>query len=674
MVDTQNRLRTIQALGEEEHDKALTLERENLRLHDTETKLHKLQVRMPAIEHYLKLVPTLAKYVSSSYYVTMLLTYDRQNDQMRQQLMSLGITVPLSESLAYDKDPYPFDENDDVSMDYSDLPTRSPRQVISSHTAGRSPCTGYSEKEAMSHNLQSRPLKRQRVDSPLPEKNIHAPPPLSRDVASPLRSRDMMPPPTSRDMMPPPKKPLSRMKSMKKLFPTIRKKLSHGRYSSTSNGNRISEGGDVQMYDDKHCGRVERPSEHETSYNHSNERSPTRFKNRDESPYMTGALPVGHAPRLTDSPLPQLRSSVGHQSEQGDFKFRVPSPIKQLDSQQHGLPTERSYIRLMDGLSHDARLELGLQDPRSSAFRPDQRLQQHRQTKDTDGSPSRSLQTDGRNRWGSGHALLRQSPKGAAYDHPDPLRSNPTNYIMAPRNEPSMAPITPVPRRFQQPAPSGDSVVSPFFESDSRNARRYPRARDAERESSSIRSTNSQYQRSRATPIQVDWHEPRSLNGLSFFNSPRNMEYEPIEYRHESPLYSVPPQQQYPVYHSRYLNSRGFITRSDIQQSPYGNDSAYGSSLERPSYSRQARGPGQHTVPSIPFNRPSHSRAAPLPSAMPSTVSTKRSPIRTSRSQWNTLASTGVRSSRQMESTPSNSFMTPSRIIFDSSGRRSTRR
>ncbi|KAF2788106.1 hypothetical protein K505DRAFT_411065 [Melanomma pulvis-pyrius CBS 109.77] len=640
LAKTQDRLRSTQTLGEEEHNKVLVLEQENQRLRTAEAELQKFKGRMPAIEHYLKLVPKMAE----------------QNGQMRQQLTTLGFQVS-SEPMAYDNDPYPFDANDDVIMDYSDQPTGSPNQAMSSRTAGRSATTGGSGGAVAPPDLQARPLKRQRIDSPLPESNIHAPPPRSRD------------------MMPPPKKSMSRMKSMKKLLPTIRKKLSTGRASQALKDDRISEG-DVEMYEHGHWD--DQPVEYSNGNGLSYGQPPIRHSIQEEIPYMTGALPVVNQPRLTDSPIPQLRPRVEAQGEQTGFIRRVPSPVKQAANNPRALPTEPSYIRLMDGLSRDTEMELGLQDPRHSASSDNQPRYQNRQTYDTHQTPNRHHATEGSKRWSFGHAFLHQSPNGAsspAYQHPDPLRSNPTgNGMSQPRNEPVMTPITPAPQRHQQPAPCGESVVSPFFNRSSRNSHALSRAGVAERQSSSLHSDAYQYQRPRAKATQADWHEPRSLNGLSFFNSPRNTRNEPIRHRPGSLNPRILPQ-QYQTYQSRNLNSEGFITRPDTQRSSFLNHSAYGSALDRPSYSRRSREFSQHSISFPSFSRPSQSRAAPLPSSMPSIVSRPRSPARSSRSQWNHLACAGVRSSRTSEShIPGNAFMTPSRNIFSSAGRRSVRR
>lgn len=573
---------------------------------------------------------------------------------MRQQLVKLGYEV-RSEPLSYDYELNSPHENEDVAMDFTNQPVRSPNRGISSRTAGRSAYTGNSGEDVLSPDLQPRPLKRQRVDSPLLQNNIHAPPPRSRNV------------------MPPPKKPLSRMKSVKNLFPVVRKKLSHGRSSPALNGDPVPEP-DIQMYGSRHWDAVNQPVERSNKHN-----SWKRHGIREETPYMSGALPVNHPSRPTEPPLPQLCSSKRAHGEQADFTFPMFSPVKQPANQPYGLPTERSYIRLMDGLSRDPRLELGLQDPRDSAASPQRPSLQNQQMHNTHRSSVSRHQTEEAKRWSFGHAFLHQSPQGApssAYQHPDPLRSNPIDIDpRQPHNESLMETTTPAPQRFQQPAPRGESVVSPFFKISSRNSQAFSRAGVAERENSLLHSDVYQYQRPKPIAGQADWCEPRSLNGLSFFDSPRNMRNEPIAHRSEPSACKESTRQQYPPYQSRNLNSQGFIKKPETGHLSFLNDSAYGSSLGRPSYSRQMREPLPHSIPFPSFSRPANFRASLLPSSMPSIVPSRRSPICTSQSQWNRLASTGLRSSQNSPShIQGNTFRSPSRNVFTNSGRRSVRR
>jgi hypothetical protein len=473
--------------------------------------------------------------------------------------------------------------------------------------------------------------------------------------------------------MPPPKKPLSRIKSMKNLFPAIREKLSHGRLSPALNGDKTSET-DVQMYDNGYWDSVNRPVKHSNKDN-----SWKRHGIRWETPYMSGALPVNQPSRPTEYQLPQLRSHDEVHGEQADFTFRMSSPVKQPGVHANNLPTERSYIRLMDDLSRDTGLELGLQDPRKSASSIQQPSLQSRQMHNAHRSPVHQRETEEPKRWSFGHAFLHQSPQGApssAYQHPNPLRSNPID--MDPRQSHDgflMEASAPAPNQFQQSQPRGDSVVSPYFKSSSHNPQPFPRVGVAERGNSSIHSDVYPYRSPRPTAVQAGCHEPRSLNGLSFFDSPHNTANEPIAHQLEPLAYKAPPRQQYPTYQSRNLNPLGFIKRPKTRRSPFLDDSAYGSSLDHPSCSRQTQKSLQHSIPFPSLSRPSNTRAAPLPSSMPSIVSIHRSPVRTSHSQWRRLASTGVRSSRNASShIQNNTLVSPSNNVFTSSGRRRVRR
>jgi hypothetical protein len=163
--------------------------------------------------------------------------------------------------------------------------------------------------------------------------------------------------------------------------------------------------------------------------------------------------------------------------------------------------------------------------------------------------------------------------------------------------------------------------------------------------------------------------EPRSLNGLSFFDSPVNSRNEPIDYSHSRRAPGPTPPARY--HQSRRLGSREFIGRPEQGDSPYIRDSAYGSSQNRPTYSSQAPGYPQAAIPLSSFSRSSN--LGQIPSKMPSIIQA-RSPAYT-QPQWENLQRVGVRSSRNAYGSISGStFASAPREIFSSAGRRNVRR
>ncbi|KAF2872756.1 hypothetical protein BDV95DRAFT_543035 [Massariosphaeria phaeospora] len=419
LTETENELKRVQNVASEEHMKVMALEEENGRLRAMLPELQKyeaLKGRMPAIQHYLKLIPTIAE----------------QNDRMRERLASLGFQMAL-EPLAYHKQQFPIDENGEFIGDMPDASGEALQRTGSSHTMGRSGHASAEYAPSSSSPQMARPLKRQRMDSPLTGHNIHAAPP------------------SSRDLMPPPAKPPSRMRSFRKLIPSIRKKISSGRASPAPNLGRSYGDADVQMEGNTYWERAGPAAQSSSDY----DQHVTRGGYREETPYMSGALPNNQSPGVIGSPHLNLAPSASAHQGQGDFTFRSRSPIKFDAAEPNKLPVERSYIRLMDGLSHDNGLQLGLQDPRQSSPHQHPSLEQTRIT-ELPKSPSPEQDTDVSKRWDLGHAFLHQSPNGpsaTAYRHPDPLRSNPpSDHHSSPFRELTTNPVTPAAPRTQ-PAP-----------------------------------------------------------------------------------------------------------------------------------------------------------------------------------------------------------------------------
>jgi hypothetical protein len=561
---------------------------------------------------------------------------------MRSRLASLGFAMalePVPNLKGFDLDAL----NDDGGMNgnYHDTPGASMRKTSSSHTAGRSAHTSGNAKTAPSSPFMHRPLKRQRIDSPLP-KNMQV---------------EL---PTSRDAMPPPKKPLSRIRSVRKIFPTLRNKFSSGRSTQASDYNNRS-GDDLQMYE---YGQWE------------DERGSTaREDSHDGTPYMSGALPVEPPSQGSNPCASQLLSSGGIDNNGPDFKFRTTSPVKISKSssrQSSQLPTEPSYIRLMDGLSQDNGIELGLKDPRGQNLNTYQALEEYRQVIPY-GQDARSYREvnlkEHRPREQAPQYRSTRGPSLPAGSHCESAQTIRTNrYYDRTSQESTHHPVTPAPRRYQQPDHQIESVVSPYVERYDRNLSYFARPWIAETQDSSNHFAGYRLQKPRIVEPQTSWREPRGLNGLSFFDSPVISKDQPYRNSHEPQQTCRPPSIRH--YQSRNLNSSGFITRPDIGHSPFFRDSAYGSSRPQPTYPTQQHMYSKSAVPSPSFSRSSHSRTGHVPSTMPSTV-TGRSPVRT-QPQWEGLQRTGVRSSRHELS--KNPHAGPGRNLLSSVGRPSIRR
>jgi hypothetical protein len=561
------------------------------------------------------------------------------------RLTQLGFAMALEPVPNFNQiDPHVFDSNqaspEDIGQSCAKL-----RTTASSHTAGRSAhTTGRLGTESSSSFIQ-RPVKRQRLDSP-------------------LANNMQLDSPSSRGAMPPPPKPISRMQSVRKIGSNLRKKFSSDRYQSTAHD--ASEGnGDVRMYDN---GRWQ---------NTGTDRRAECNDICDETLYMSGALPVEQSPRAS---VPQKSQLLGPQDNRSDFTFRASSPVK-MDRQGNGhrsahLPTEPSYIRLMDGLSSDSGVELELRDPRKR-LNPDYRVDSDdRQVPYVYQNQDNLQGVDYEKRWNLGRPFMHQSPYGssASVDVREyaPSHHHTNGYTNRAHNVPALSPTTPILRRQQYPGRQIESVVSPFFRNGHNQAQVYPSPGRAEPQDSSIHSGDYQYQRSRTNHPQSGWAEPRSLNALSFFDSPVNSRNEPIEVDHRRRL-AESATTPLPRYQRRHLDSRGFITRPKTGRSPYTNDSAYGFSQTRTPYNRKAPIHSQAVIDVHSARQPPHSRIGHMPSTVPSIVTTR--PSDRAQPQWENLQRAGVRSSRNaFGSVAGSNHAARSRNVFPGAGRRIVRR
>ncbi|CAO2658497.1 Nn.00g062200.m01.CDS01 [Neocucurbitaria sp. VM-36] len=661
VAETQKKLASMQELASEEHAKVLTLQQENEQLRAKQdqcdamkAEMQRLQNLEQEVDHYRQLQVNprdletfIANKAAIRHYLKLVPMLIDQNDKMKRRLASLGFAMALEPVPNFKGlDPNTFDSDEAFPSDCSGGYSALPRKTASSHTAGRSAHTSGQALAAPSSPFTQRPFKRQRVDSPLPNKM----------QVDPLNSRDAMPPPP---------KPMSRMHSVRKMFPTLRKKLSHGR-SAPALDSDLQGNDDVQIHDKEYWQNADR-----------NRPSP-RNRGRSETPYMSGALPVETTARPASSRESPMLSTKGINRDTSDFTFRASSPIKMdISSKEHRpvqLPTEPSYIRLMDGLSHDSGIELGLKDPRQSPTRS-------YHDDDTDRQVMYSLQArqlseeQPLKRWGFGHPFLHQSPHGHSPSVNGRVKtpsSNQTNgFTSRAYNEPNLESFTPAPRRHQQPGHQIESVVSPFFKNSHRRAPGSPRTGFAEYQDSSNRSGASRSQRQKMNQVQAGWHEPRSLNGLSFFDSPVISRNEPIQ--HSYYQRNAEPITLSRNGHGRSFDPIGFNNEPEGEKALFVSNSVYESTRKRPSYSRPTPPSFRSAAPFSSSRRAPEPRTAQFPSAMQSTFST-RSPVR-NQPQWGYLQRVGVRSSRHtFDDSGGNTFDGPTGHLFSRASRHSVRR
>ena len=205
-----------------------------------------------------------------------------------------------------------------------------------------------------------------------------------------------------------------------------------------------------------------------------------------------------------------------------------------------------SYMGLLDNISETDRLNLSLQDPRQN--RPDEQIPEGsanslcaESMQDTPSSRKRlsfsapfRTSTTSRASVRSGEpASAAQSPAKSSASKFSFSRFNPATPVQssAPINftgtsEPAGSDITAVPSHPSR----RESVVSPFFRSSNTNPKRFKKTTRAEHENPSSRKL-------RGLDSVSDWRQPRSVNGLSFFDSPRNTQNQRIS---PAPQKSVP--------------------------------------------------------------------------------------------------------------------------------------
>lgn len=521
----------------------------------------------------------------------------RQNEKMRERLASLGFAMALEHIPNHSQiTSNHLDEVESIAGAYAE-DNRRFQESSSTHTAGRSAHNSRNGHIGTPFTSSDRPFKRQRVDSPLPD-----------DMQVDL--------PSSRDAMPPPPKPVSRIRSVRGLIPTLRKKFSNTRRSTKGHQNS-----DVQMHDQRHWRDA-------GSSRDDNVTSRLQHDGRSETPYMTGALPLG-------------AGSQRHHTGVSEFTFRASSPVK-MDVEQGNhkpvqLPKGPSCLNFMGGL--DNGFELGLRDPRQNASGSHSIDHTLGLSVTAPRSQRQTQEIDSQQRWGLGHAFPQQSPNGLL-KLASQESTSPNDHFSRAQYDQFVDNASPLP--IHQPVRQIESVVSPFFGSHHFEGPTVPQFRITETKTSSTRSGAYRSQgRPTSQQISANCCEPRSSNSLSFIDSPLDSNNEPIIHQGHHKSSQHKSNQSHKAYDTY---SYGFAQRPDTKRPPYIQDSAYGSSMHDTPRIPHRQEP-RSVLPFSSTRRASTSRVRQLPSAMPPVVSS-HSPIR-NQTHWETLQRAGVRSSRR---------------------------
>ncbi|KAH7389444.1 hypothetical protein DE146DRAFT_680299 [Phaeosphaeria sp. MPI-PUGE-AT-0046c] len=665
LVNAQKQLASQQDIVSQERSKTHAMQQETEKLKCVERKydgmkaeLERLQNVDHEVEQYRRLninPKDLETFKNNKaairYYLGLMPKLVEQNIKMKKRLASLGFAMalePIPNLREVDLDV--MDDDGGINVDHYGTSRTAVRNIRSSHTVGRSahnPFTGPSSP------FGQRPLKRQRVDSPLPNN---------------MQSEQ----PSSRDAMPPPQKPLSRMRSVRKIFPTLRKKFSSGRSTETS-GQDPSREEDVHMYESGHWRDKLQVS---GTGNHASMRQDDYASG---SHCTSGALPVVGSSQSPRQRGPKMLSSVGVENDGAGFTFRAPSPVKLNNKfselQPVRLPTEPSYIRLMDGLSRDTGFELGLKDPRENAPSTYHSTEEHRQVM-RNGQDFREYEEPGqREDWCRGLPFQHHSTRGPASTNGnrlEPQRELRTNYHHDRTYQNATQDLkTPASRRYPQSGQQIESVVSPYVEGICHNTPQFFNRRIAEPQHSSNRSTDSRFRRFPKVEPTTYWSEPKGLNSLSFFDSPVIPDSTAQQGNQERRQYNIAPPSQY--YQGRNLNSSGFITRPEAECSQFFRDSVYRSSTDRSTQFDYQSTPFNSAIAIPSFHRSQYSRTGCIPSDKPSIMSSR--PTMCTQPQWKALHQMGVRSSQQnFRGGTQNGFSSSARDIVSSAGRRNVRR
>lgn len=570
-----------------------------------------------------------------------------QNERMQQRLASLGFAMAL-EPLPRLKgvDPNTLDSDDLFSDKQADHTSRSIRQTTSSHTISKSAQNSVKGANIPSSPFKQRPLKRPRVEPTSPQARIGFP--------------------ASRDTMPPPPRPMSRLKSMRKALPALRKKfLPSNPIPPPSPVEYDSKMEDNAYTDTNACGR---------DYSRNCAALSAEFPT--QGPCMSGALPVERPFRFPDRQDSELLAKVGISDGRSDFTFRASSPVKTNVFKSIPLPTEPSYIRLMDGLSSDNGLELGLKDPRDNNPQTNDHHRNNEQVNMLSEHRRNPKELETRKRWNSEHPFLQQSPNvsltsindGMDASFPDiTATGNPHRAFDHPE-----AAVAHNIRRKQLSDRPVESVVSPFFDSNRQASPAYAISAFTEPQDSFNRSDAYRSHRRSMKESRKGWDERLSLNGLSFFEKPVHLNHSHVHstYRH--------PQNPTHVFSSKRSDthnfaSRGIFDRLKASHASSSNNGSYGFPVTQSVLNKKLFKPNTSNVRHTAVKGQSYNDVLRFSSKVPSIVTSQAMPR--SQSQWEPLHQAGVRSSQMAYNHVNrDGLISPNIFRYSNVGRRSVRR
>lgn len=524
---------------------------------------------------------------------------------MRARLSSLGFAMAL--------EPIPNLKKLDIHMIDDESNSPNHRTPASATTSRRT--TINNDDTEMTHMsgalnppedpVSTRPAKRQRVASleEMQEKSS-----------------------TDRELMPPPRQTLSRKLSVRKIIPTLRRKFNVR--TPRLSTDRSHEG---EMYSDN--------------------REPITPHDSDsvvEHRRVIGASDDASFPIASqNTPLQAFqdpKSSRVTNVTNSNFTFRSPSAnaIQSDYRSQARLPQERSYLRLMDGLSYNDGIELGLQDPRQNMTYDVQPSNGHIPSLISPELLQYDQPVREQSMWRSGFPHFRRKPIETSVPPHETFQRG--AYVNTGHNSSqeleaggTIMPVTPMRQGSLDRNPPMDSVVSSCAKHIYQMPSGYENHGVAEVRGSSTRSGGYQLHDPQTSNSRPRWEAPRGLNGLSFIDTPLDSQNRPIRYQDGFVTSSSP------HYTPTSKTFDGHIVRREQHESPYFSRSTYQPSThlsinDRQSHRHQLAAP---TKSYSSFKSPALSRLSALPQASPLTLKARSQP------QWHRLQRAGVRSSRQ---------------------------
>ena len=442
----------------------------------------------------------------------------------------------------------------------------------------------------------------------------------------------------SRDLMPPPRLPLARYPQESPI-----------RHETNYDEGESAPSADLQIYENKNWQSLGHPSRNNNTqtYSHTQARGSTAQQVRSRTLEKHHQTPRGQ--RETNGALNMLSNSPTKTLELPERSSRqVDMPfLQRLDESAksgggYGYLSDAQYDKAQ---SYNAR-----------NYRNPSSLSIHDVPVDEEGTripqPDFSLPV-------TYQSPRRPMPRGHDFANREECQRASSSAFAHGSDRNIFNPKTPAPRHINN-AKHQESVSSPFFKSTRQNNYVFARARDPLNEPQRVHQSFPEVlQGYRMAPAPLNRAEPRSLNGLSFINSPQDTMKESF-YESRNRRIADPRSSRLSLTYSSPHNEQRFFLRPDNSHPSFTRRETL-STLPHQSYSRQA---------------------ATLPSSMPSSILDDR-PLRPSKSFSNdsTLAAMGVKSGTvhgaiyPYTAGGSGYQYLPSRGLFSSTGgRRSVRR